>query len=284
MDLQDKVVIVTGASRGIGREIALEMGRRGAKVVVAARTVEPRRTLPGTVGETVALIEGDGGTALAVQCDVADPDDIERLVATTVDTFGRLDVVVNNAADMAGQDLERLVSGMLGRATTVDDVTDAPDVPDAGPLGNWYHQFATNVHGPYVLMSLAIPHLRAQGGGVIVNMSSSVAETVPVERTESLTASRGVVNPGLLGYATTKAALNRMTNAAAVDLAGDNIAVIAVDPGESRTEVVDLMGERGLLDANLWAPTSVAAGTVIDVITADDPMSFSGQVVRAQPS
>ena len=132
-------------------------------------------------------------------------------------------------------------------------------------------------------MGLAIPHLRAQGGGVIVNMSSGVAEMVPVERPDSLMASQGVINPGSLGYATTKAALNRMTNAAAVDLAGDNIAVVAVDPGESRTEVVDLMGERGLLDADLWAPTSVAAATVIDVVAADDPMSFSGQVIRAQP-
>jgi NAD(P)-dependent dehydrogenase (short-subunit alcohol dehydrogenase family) len=71
VELQDKVVIVTGASRGIGRQLALELARRGAKVVVAARTVEPRRRLPGTIGETLASIEAAGGTATAVQVDVS---------------------------------------------------------------------------------------------------------------------------------------------------------------------------------------------------------------------
>jgi NAD(P)-dependent dehydrogenase (short-subunit alcohol dehydrogenase family) len=279
MDLQDKVVIVTGASRGIGRQIALEVGRR-ANVVLAARTVKPRRTLPGTLGETVGLIERDGGTAIAVHCDVANAADLERLVATTVDTFGRLDVVVNNAADMAGQDLESLVASMIG---SPDVGAGGAERAADGPLDNWLRQFATNVHGPFLLMGMAIPHLRAQGGGVIVNMSSSVAEMVPVARSTSASERPGVINPGSLGYATTKAALNRLTNAAAADLAADNIAVVAVDPGVTRTEVVDLLGERGLLNADEWAPTSIPVGTVLDVLTADDPMAFSGQVIEAQP-
>ena len=287
MDLQDKVVIVTGASRGIGRQIALELGRRGAKVALAARTVEPRRALPGTLGETVGLIESDGGTAVAVQCDVTKAADLERLVATTVDTFGRLDVVVNNAADMAGQDLESLVARMIGSPEVAADgaegTADRSSPPDDGPLDNWHRQFATNVHAPYLLMGLAIPHLRAQGGGVIVNITSSVAEMVSVAPATSPSGRPGMINPGSLGYATTKAALNRLTNAAAADLAADNIAVVAVDPGETRTEVVDLLGDRGLLDADQWAPTSIPVGTVLDVLTADDPMAFSGTVIQAQP-
>ena len=94
--------MVTGASRGIGRQVALELARRGAKVVVAARTVEAKRRLPGTVGETLLAIEDLHGVAIAVQVDVTEVIDLERLVMTTIDTFGRLDVLVNNAADTQG--------------------------------------------------------------------------------------------------------------------------------------------------------------------------------------
>jgi NAD(P)-dependent dehydrogenase (short-subunit alcohol dehydrogenase family) len=276
VDLQGKVVIVTGASRGIGRQLALEFGQRGANVVVAARTVEPRRTLPGTVGETVAQIESAGGHARAVQCDVADAADVERLVATTIETFGRLDVVVNNAADMVGGDFEKLVETMLGKADAPGE--GAP--PDKSPYDNWLQQFAINVHGPYVLMGLAVPHLRAQGGGVIVNITSGSAEMVPLERALSPTdQERAARNPSI-GYATTKAALNRLTNAAAADLAADNIAVVAVDPGPIRTEVVDLLAAPGVGNQT---PMSVPVRTVVDIVTADDPMVFSGEVVRSQP-
>ena len=116
MDLTDKVAIVTGASRGLGRQVATELARRGATVVVAARTVDARRTLSGTIAETVASIEQNGGRALAVQCDVAEPADLRRLVAETIAAFGRIDVVINNAADMVGQELEPMIEAMLGRA------------------------------------------------------------------------------------------------------------------------------------------------------------------------
>ena len=160
MDLQDKVAIVTGASRGIGRQIAVELGRRKVNVALVARTVEPRRTLPGTLAETSRLIEDAGGTPLIVQGDVAEPDDVARLVATVVETFGGLDVVVNNAADMVGSDFESLVEAMLGTAP----VDDGAGGDQRSPFENWVHQFATNVHGPYLLTSLATPHLRGARG------------------------------------------------------------------------------------------------------------------------
>jgi len=276
VDIRDKSVIVTGASRGIGREIAVELGRRGARVAVAARTAEPRRILPGTIAETVQLIDEAGGTGLGVQCDVTKPEDLERLVAVTVETFGRLDVVVNNAADMAGQDLEDLVATMLGQPD--------PEIqaarPTPSPFDNWLTQFATNVHAPYLLTGLAVPHLRRQGGGVIINMSSGVATMTTIEDSKSLP--RGE-RPGL-GYATTKAALNRLTNASAAELASDNIAVVAVDPGETRTELIDLLGEGGLLDPENRVPMAVPAKTVLDIITADDPLHFSGQIVQTRPA
>ena len=260
MELTGKVVIVTGASRGIGRQLALELARRGAKVVLAARTVEPKRRLAGTIGETLAAIEAEGGEAVAAQVDVSKTDDLERLVALAVDTFGRLDVLVNNAADTQGS-----------------------DVPiDEQDRDKWRHQFDVNVHAPFVLMGLAVPHLRAAGGGVIVNVTSADGDLHPVEAAQAA-ATDGPIHMGtLLGYATTKAALNRMTNAVAADLAGDGIAVVAVDPGFTRTELVDLLSEGGYVDAAQAAPMSLPVSTIIDVLTADDPMAFTGQIVRSQ--
>jgi NAD(P)-dependent dehydrogenase (short-subunit alcohol dehydrogenase family) len=261
--LTGKVAIVTGASRGIGRQVALEFARRGAKVVVAARTVEPRRRLPGTIGETLHLIEEAGGTAVAVQVDVTHTEDLERLVTETIDAFGRLDVLINNAADTQG--------------------SNAPI--DEYPRDSWLHQFAANVHAPFVLMGLAVPHLRAQGGGVIVNVTSGAGDLVPTDLAMAAAASddQPVRLGTLLGYATTKAALNRMTNAVAPDLAPQKIAVSCVDPGFTRTELVDLLGEGGFVDPDAAAPMSLTVDTILEIVTADDPLVYAGRIIRAQP-
>src|SRR5713101_2014557 len=100
MNLKDKVAIVTGASRGIGKTIALKLAREGLRVVAAAKTVEPQPRLPGTIHETVREIRDAGGEATAVQCDVRRSDALERLVAETLTAFGRIDVLINNAAVM----------------------------------------------------------------------------------------------------------------------------------------------------------------------------------------
>lgn len=139
--LRNKVVIVTGASRGIGRHLALALAAEGASVVLAARTVEPRRVLPGTIGDTLAQIEAAGGRAVAVQVDVTQVADLERLVDTAVATFGGLDVLVNNAADTQG----------------------STEPIEAHPRDRWLRQFDTNVHAPFSLIGLAVPHLRARG-------------------------------------------------------------------------------------------------------------------------
>jgi NAD(P)-dependent dehydrogenase (short-subunit alcohol dehydrogenase family) len=260
-ELEGKVAIVTGASRGIGRAVALELARHGAAVVVAARTVEPKKHLPGTIGETLQRIEDAGGTALAVQVDVTRGEDLERLVATTIETFGRLDVLINNAAD-----------------------TQSTNPPiDEYPLDNWLHQFNVNLHAPFVLMGLAVPHLRAQGGGVIVNITSAGADMRPVERIIASADDDAPAPRSLLAYGSSKAALNRLTNALAPEVLAQNIAVVCVDPGFTRTEMVDRMGERGFIDANAAAPMDVPVAAILEIVTAEDPLVFSGQVVRAQP-
>ena len=153
-DLDGRVAIVTGASRGIGRQIALELSRRGMTVVVAARTVDPHRRLPGTIGDTVAAIEAAGGTALAVRTDVTVVEDLEQLVATAAAEFGRIDVLVNNAAE-----------------------TNSSRAPiDEMPRADWLHEFDANVHAPFTLIGAVLPHLRRQGGGLIVNVTSGAGD------------------------------------------------------------------------------------------------------------
>jgi NAD(P)-dependent dehydrogenase (short-subunit alcohol dehydrogenase family) len=257
--LTGKVAIVTGASRGIGRQIAEALACRGATVVLAARTVEPRRRLPGTIGETLKAIQDAGGTALAVPCDVAMSADIERLVATAAGTFGRLDVLVNNAAD----------------------TTASAGPVDGYPLDGWRHQYETNVHAPFMLIGLALPHMRAQGGGIIVNITSGAADMVDLKLSARPGGRPAAGLGSMVGYASTKAALNRLSNALAPELAADNIAITCVDPGFTRTELVEILGQRGLVDLGAAHPMEVPVAAVLDVITSDDPLTRSGHVIRA---
>jgi NAD(P)-dependent dehydrogenase (short-subunit alcohol dehydrogenase family) len=102
IDLTGKVVIVTGASRGVGRQAAINFARRGAKVVLAARTVDPDPTLPGSLGEALQAIKALGGEALVVQTDLAKRADLKKLVDAAVERFGGIDIIVNNAASTVG--------------------------------------------------------------------------------------------------------------------------------------------------------------------------------------
>ncbi len=96
--LKDKTLFITGASRGIGREIALRAARDGARIVVAAKTADPHPKLAGTIHTVAAEIEAAGGKALAIQLDVRDENAIAQAVARTVETFGGIDILVNNAS------------------------------------------------------------------------------------------------------------------------------------------------------------------------------------------
>ena len=256
-DVAGKTAIVTGASRGIGKQIAIELGRRGANVVVAARSVEAHRRLSGTIGETVQAVEAAGGGALAVQTDLRDPSSIRALVDATVERFGSLEVLVNNAADTSGG---------------------TPSILDLD-RSDWLNQFDTNLHGPFSLMQAAVPIMRDAGGGVIVNMTSGAGDLIPLSDPRHLD---GAIRIGeRLAYGASKAALNRLGNMVAPELRDMAIAVVMVDPGFTRTELVDLMGEKGLVDADAAVPIEVPVKTVVHVITCDDPMRYSGEILRA---
>ena len=257
MDLDGKVAIVTGASRGIGRQIALELARRGMSVVVAARTVEPHKRLPGTIGETLAAIEEAGGRAVAVPTDVGRPEDLDALVAKTIDEFGRVDVLVNNAATTNG----------------------GSEPVDRYPREQWLWEFQTNVHAPFTLIGNVLPHMREIGGGIVVNITSGAGDLQPL----TLDGGESPVRLGtLLGYRTTKAALNRMANTLAPDLYSDNVTVVNVDPGFTRTELVDMLAEQDLVDGDLAAPMDLTVDCVVEVLTSDNPLQYTGRILRAQ--
>lgn len=151
MSLKDRVVVVTGASRGVGAAVAVACARQGAKLVLAAKTVEPDPRLPGTLPETARACEEAGGEALVVPFDARDAEQCQDVIRRAVDRFGRLDVLVNNA-------------GAIFWAPVAD-----------WPLRRFDLVMGVNVRATFALSQAAIPHMRRGGYGHIVMMSPPFA-------------------------------------------------------------------------------------------------------------
>ena len=244
--LTGRVVIVTGASRGIGKGLATGLAARGASVVCAARTtVEQPGGLPGTIHETVAAIEAAGGRALAVRCDIGVRDDIERLTATTADTYGRIDVLINNA--------------MAPTRTTFDDST----------VDQWDESMRVNVRSLYLLCRAVVPHMSAGGGGSIINVSSGGAghESTPF------------MPPGYVIYAVAKAAMERFSSALAPELRDLGITINALRPGAVKTEV----STRELGEDHDWTgwTTPDAVVPAVAFLARQIGTDFTGRIVDA---
>lgn len=191
-----KVALVTGASSGLGEATARRFAQEGAKVVVAARRVEQG-------ARVVQRIVAAGGDAHFVQADVGRAADVERLVAETLDRFGRLDCAVNNA-------------GIAGpRFTPIADVTEA----------QWDEVIGVNLKGVWLCMKHQIPALLAGGGGAIVNVASIYG-----------------LKPSDIGhatYATSKFGVVGLTQSAASDYGQSGLRINAIAPGFTRSEMVD---------------------------------------------
>lgn len=185
-ELTGRVAIVTGAGRNIGRSIALTLAEGGAAVVVNGR--QDRAAVDGVVGE----IASKGGKALGLMADVGDEAAVARMVATAVERFGRIDIVVNNAAGRPERKLEEM------------------------SLAEWREVMTTVLDGAFLTVKAALPHLKASGAGSVTNIGGVSGHIGTKSRAHVVTA-----KAGLVGF----------TKALAHDLAGDQITANCVVPG-----------------------------------------------------
>ena len=198
-NLEGKTAIVTGASRGLGKAMALELARAGAQVAIAARTVDSKDSrLPGSIHETVEQIAGQGGEALAIRCDVTNDQDVENLVAEVHERFGRVDILINNAGVTTPEPIAKLTAK------------------------KWDLVMSVNLRGTFICCKAVIPRMLEQKSGHIINLSSVLAQRIKYS----------------VVYGTTKAAIDRFTLGLAEELKKHNVAVNALRPDFTVTEAV----------------------------------------------
>ena len=261
-DLTGKVVIITGASRGIGKQAARAFARRGANLVLTARTVQPDRKLPGTLSETLTQIEELGASAVTVQADLASEADLQRIVDAAVDRFGGVDVLINNAAATAGDFWSK---GFL--ELTRED---------------WQYQFAVNVDAPFTLMQLVTPIMESRGGGRILNVTTGSGEVFRLPEEPPKLESWGDFSLTVPGYYASKRALDRLGNALAPELARKSIAVIGLMPGLVTTEIVLLRIKEDGLDDSQAVPPEVPARLLTYFASCAEPMEYTGRLFWAE--
>jgi citronellol/citronellal dehydrogenase len=195
LELRDKVAIVTGSSRGLGKAIAIGLAMEGAAVVIAARSQTDQKGLSGTIFETVEEIKGQGGEALAVPCDITDESIVNNMVQKALEKFGKIDVLINNA-------------GIAFYYPILET-----------PVKRWEIVMKVNLLGPFICSKAVLPNMIERKTGSIINISSLAAD----ERDE------GTVPTGA-AYAASKAGLDRFTLSLATEVGRHNIAVNALKP------------------------------------------------------
>ncbi len=196
--LKDKVAVVTGASQGIGRETAMALAEAGAKVVVAARNEEKLVALAGAIADA-------RGEAFALKMDVADAEQVKAGLKQVIEKFGRLDILVNNAA---------VTRDGLAMRMKKDD---------------WDAVLQTNLTGAHLCIQQALPTMMKARAGRIINISSIVAQ---------------MGNAGQANYVAAKAGLIGLTKAIAIEIASRGITVNAVAPGFIETPMTDVLPDK----------------------------------------
>jgi NAD(P)-dependent dehydrogenase (short-subunit alcohol dehydrogenase family) len=260
--LAGKVVIITGASRGVGKQASLDFARRGAHVVLAARTVEADSALPGTIGETLKQIEDLGGQAIAVATDLAREEDLKRLVDAAAERFGGVDVLINNAAATTGDIWGKPFSELTRK--------------------EWLYQFDVNVHAPFTLTQLVVPIMEKRGGGRIINLSTGSGEVFRQPEELPKLAAQGGFSLAVPGYYSSKRALDRFGNCMAPEFHTKNIAVIGLHPGLVATELVAIRVKEKGLDDSVAVPMTVPARMLVYFAACENPMEYTGRIFWAE--
>lgn len=194
MRLENKTGIITGAGQGIGRAYALRFAQEGARVVIA----DVREDKANDVAQEVQSL---GGEALATGVDVSDPESVQAMVAQTIERFGSIDILLNNAAVFST--IEMKPFEQIG-------------------LDDWNRLMAVNLTGPLLCCQAVAPYMRERGQGRIINISSG-------------TALNG--RPMYTHYVTSKAGIIGLTRALATELGDDNVTVNTIVPGSTETEI-----------------------------------------------
>ncbi|MCM3337732.1 SDR family oxidoreductase [Paenibacillus sp. MER TA 81-3] len=237
-----RVAVITGGASGIGRHTALKFASKGDRVVVADFNEE-------TGNETVELIKAEGGEAIFVKTDVSKLEDVEALVEKAVETFGRIDVMFNNAG--------------IGRVTPVLDQN----------LNDYHSVVNVNQHGVAYGIIAAGRKMRELGiKGVIINTASVFGF---------------LASPGTFAYHATKGAVIMMTKSAALELVAYGIRVVAVAPGAVDTPIIQGYKDNGLVDSmkakvmgnKLTQPEQVA--DTVYLISLEEASAINGSVVMA---
>jgi citronellol/citronellal dehydrogenase len=229
--LKDKTLFITGASRGIGREIALRAAKDGARVVVAAKTAEPHPKLAGTIHTVAAEIEAAGGKALAIQLDVRDENAVREAVELAARTFGGIDVLVNNASAISLTPTEQT------------------------PAKRFDLMFGVNVRATFLCSQACIPHLRKSANAHILTLSP------PLSMQPKWFA-------GHVAYTMSKYGMSMCTLGMAEELKKDGIAVNSLWPRTTiATAAVEVHFPEAILKASRTAAIMADAAHVI--LTSD---------------
>ncbi|MEW6376289.1 MAG: SDR family NAD(P)-dependent oxidoreductase [Thermodesulfobacteriota bacterium] len=202
MKLKAKVAIITGASRGLGKAIAIGLAKEGAATIVAARTEKETKALPGTIHRTAEEIRNLGGRSLPVRCDITQEEDVKQMVHKTLEEFGQVDILVNNAG--------------IAFPAPVWEM----------PLKRWELVLRVNLTGTFLCTKAVLPEMMERRRGCIINISS-------------IQATYRAIRPARTGiaYGVSKAGIERFTWGVAAEVGKFNIAVNCVKPrGSVRTE------------------------------------------------
>lgn len=274
-DLKGKVALVTGGSRGIGKGIAVALGKRGMVVYVTGRTrpgEEAFCRLGGSVDETAALVDEAGGQGVAVYCDHADDGQTQRVFEKIEAEQGRLELLVNNAwggYQRMQRKLEEALEGKKSRGKMVAGMEEAfgefTNTFWELPLEDWDGMNRVGARSHYVAAVLAARLMTGAKGGLIVNLTADVSEI-----------------GGQVAYGMAKAGVDRMTADTAAQLRDSGVAVVGLRPGMVLTEMFEERFRKGFLDegdyARFEAPASV--GRCVVALAQDGAvLEKTGQVL-----